>query len=531
MVQGQSTKRHLLRDLVRDRQVGSLDAVSRLFVLVALILGALATVGFLVSFLVLGQRSLAWSAVLTGVLTWIAGYQTIKRRYRPMLIAVAALILSLLLALIDPEVISEGLLVAAAALAVTAALLQPARILPYLAFVALVIAAGIILAHDPPTTSVWLGAALAGSAILATGLVFRLISAMTVAQEARLSSMISSAPEAILVADADGSIRTFNRAAEDMFGYPASDVTGRPVEELMPKRFREGHPAYRAAFAKEPIAGRVMDRRPEFLGLRSIGEEFPIAVSISKIGHGADMEFTAIIRDITEMEQSRQELLDLVESKNLLIASISHEIRTPLTGVLGFAQLLQDETSGLSNGEKADMLRSILEEGTDLANVVDDLLAYAKQEADLLEMVRVRVDLRAQSAQVIENLHTSHRGSLQFRGDPVFVTGDPARVRQVIRNLVVNALKYGEDPVILSIGSDETTGWVQVTDSGPGVSEEDRSRIFLPYQRATDQVGVTQSLGLGLAISRDLAWMMSGDLTYRREQDQTVFELSLPLDE
>jgi signal transduction histidine kinase len=113
-------------------------------------------------------------------------------------------------------------------------------------------------------------------------------------------------------------------------------------------------------------------------------------------------------------------------------------------------------------------------------------------------------------------------------GDSVRAVGDPERVRQIVRNLISNALRYGGDTIRVEVLSADSNSRVLVCDNGTPIAEEDRERIFQPYQRAHDAPGLPDSLGLGLAISRQLAQLMGGDLTYRHHNGESVFELALP---
>jgi signal transduction histidine kinase len=220
-------------------------------------------------------------------------------------------------------------------------------------------------------------------------------------------------------------------------------------------------------------------------------------------------------------------LRELLESKDELIASIAHELRTPLAGVVGFAQVLRDDVD-LDPESRAEMVRLVAEQGMDLTNIVDDLLVAAKSEAGTLVVARVRVDLRAQAAQVLEAWGSDLVGRVEFDGAPAFTTGDPARVRQILRNLVSNAMRYGGDQIQVKVGRNRDTVHVRVEDNGQGVAPEDRERIFEPYSRAHDAPGLTASMGLGLSISRHLARLMGGDLTYCKDFDLSVFTLSMP---
>lgn len=231
------------------------------------------------------------------------------------------------------------------------------------------------------------------------------------------------------------------------------------------------------------------------------------------------------LRTQARRESAEGLLRDSLRSKEQLVASISHEMRTPLTAVVGFAELLQIPDSGISDDERSQMIRSIADEGRDLTNIVDDLLTAAKAEAGTLTVVCVPVDLRAQADQVLEAMH--HGRPVGLSGESLRGSGDPGRVRQILRNLISNAVRYGGEDIRISI-ADSPSPRVQVRDNGRGIPESERERVFDAYQRAHDAPGVTASMGLGLAISRSLARLMGGDLTYRYEGNESVFELQLP---
>lgn len=178
--------------------------------------------------------------------------------------------------------------------------------------------------------------------------------------------------------------------------------------------------------------------------------------------------------------------------------------------------------------ERRELLESVVEHGTDLTNIVNDLLAAAKSDIGTLTVSRVPVDLRAQAAQVLEGFDLSRTGAIILHGEPLRVVGDPDRVRQIIRNLVSNAIRYGGDSIRAEVADGGSVGRVLVVDNGAPIPVRDRGRIFERYQRAHDTAGAPASLGLGLAISRQLAGLMGGELTYRHESGESIFELTLP---
>jgi signal transduction histidine kinase len=229
-----------------------------------------------------------------------------------------------------------------------------------------------------------------------------------------------------------------------------------------------------------------------------------------------------------ESEDVNERLRHLVNSKDQLIASVSHELRTPLTSVVGFAKLLEIEDSALSSEERASVIRTIAEEGVDLANIIDDLLVAAKAESGTLAVVAVSIDLRAQVAQVVEACRPEDVTRITVSSDSVRAVGDPARVRQILRNLITNAIRYGGEKIRVDLAAHDDVAVVSVVDNGPGIAPEQRDRVFESYFRGQEDPGLAGSMGLGLSISLELAQVMGGSLSYHYADGESVFELRLP---
>jgi signal transduction histidine kinase len=226
-----------------------------------------------------------------------------------------------------------------------------------------------------------------------------------------------------------------------------------------------------------------------------------------------------------------QKLRELTQAKDQFLASVGHELRTPLTSVLGFAEVLRGDTSDLSEAERLTMISSVADEATDLASIVDDLLVSARSELDLLVVTEVPVSARAQVAQVLEA--SGSNASLKIPvlgvpGDPYRALGDPGRVRQILRNLITNARRYGGEKVEVRLHSNAEHVSVVIADNGAGVPAEDSEQIFSPYFRAHSSLSQPAALGIGLSVARQLARLMNGDLSYQRIDGWTCFEFSLP---
>jgi signal transduction histidine kinase len=224
-----------------------------------------------------------------------------------------------------------------------------------------------------------------------------------------------------------------------------------------------------------------------------------------------------------------ESLRELAEAKTRFLGSVSHELRTPLTAVLGFAELLRDE-GGLTREERNAALACIAEEAGDLSGIIDDLLVTARAELSTLTVVRVSVAPAAQLAQVLDNGSSRLLPSVEVvtADDTIRALGDPGRVRQILRNLLTNAARYGGEKVEVRITRAGDTVRIEVADDGNGVPPAQGEAIFERYTTVQGAAGQPDALGIGLSISRELARLMGGDLTYHRREGWTVFELALP---
>jgi signal transduction histidine kinase len=248
-------------------------------------------------------------------------------------------------------------------------------------------------------------------------------------------------------------------------------------------------------------------------------------------GRGGEADYSRVvvaIADISERVAAQRRLQGVVESKDQLIASISHELRTPLTSVLGYTELLRASACDLSASEQREMLALVADAAQDISFIVEDLLTAARHESKSLRVGRVLVNVGAEVAQVVAQVHAADAHSVEVKTGSAKAWGDPARVRQVLRNLLVNALRYGGEHIRITATADGPVVRVEVSDDGDGVPAGHELRIFDAYEQAQDGSQQPGSMGLGLGISRDLTRLMGGDLTYRRPDTETIFELTLP---
>jgi len=227
------------------------------------------------------------------------------------------------------------------------------------------------------------------------------------------------------------------------------------------------------------------------------------------------------------MNEARQEMERLLQSKEELIATVSHELRTPLTTVVGLSTELIDAFDSFSRDEILDLLRMVADQGIELATIVEDLLVAARTESGSLKVSLESVDLHLEAKITLRGLEIEQDVDCHAVGVVPPAFADRGRVRQILRNLIVNARRYGSPPFRVVVLEDGDRVSVEVRDGGTPIPEDERERIFDRYYRARQTPGMTASVGLGLTVSRELARLMGGDLTYHHD-GESIFTLILP---
>lgn len=217
------------------------------------------------------------------------------------------------------------------------------------------------------------------------------------------------------------------------------------------------------------------------------------------------------------------------ESKDRLLASVSHEIRTPLTAIVGLSEAVADRGTLLP--EELDELCGIIAvQSRELAELVEDLLVASRADFGNLSIRPEGIDLGDQVGRVVEGLRESvpSAKSITVSGEDLRAWADPLRVRQIIRNLLTNAVKYGGDRISVTLGEHDGLALLAVADDGQGIADAESNLIFERYYRSAESPTQPGSVGIGLAVSRQLAEMMGGTLSYVSSPPR--FELTLPLD-
>jgi len=246
-----------------------------------------------------------------------------------------------------------------------------------------------------------------------------------------------------------------------------------------------------------------------------------------------DVEVEALMRAAEmvaaywERERAREGLVELAKSKDRFIAAVSHELRTPLAGVVGFSGELAENLDTYSRDEILEMVGLISSQSREVAQLVDDLLTAERAASGNLTVNPTVIDMLEETRSIVESLRVDTE--VRVEGDVIDVWADTLRTRQIVRNLLTNAHRYGGNTVRVEVSMRDGLALLIVFDDGNGVPGIDAEHIFDPYYRSFSEDSRPDSVGLGLAVARQLARLMNGDLIYRRLGGWTRFELTLPI--
>ncbi len=230
---------------------------------------------------------------------------------------------------------------------------------------------------------------------------------------------------------------------------------------------------------------------------------------------------------LAQVTELKEQLEGLVRSKDDFLAAVSHELRTPLTAVVGLAHELRDQTSD-QDDEMGEFVGIIAEQSGELANLVEDLLTAARADTGNLEVVAKRLDVASELEAALGGVMAAARQVAIDVPPRLSVFADPVRLRQIVRNLIVNAHRYGGTDVRIEAKPGSGVVVIVVSDDGEGVPAGLEELIFGRYERGGASVTQPGSVGIGLAVSRELAELMGGALTYERAAGRTRFVLRLP---
>ncbi|TNC96415.1 MAG: multi-sensor hybrid histidine kinase [Stygiobacter sp.] len=346
--------------------------------------------------------------------------------------------------------------------------------------------------------------------------------------EARFRALIESAPDALVICNAQGMVQMLNRQAQDILGYGPDHAVGRAIGDLVAPEWRSRFAdQWRDHVCMASNGGTII--RQEVAVLCADGAEIPMDASFGTIPLGQDVLVVMALRDATERKQVQAEMStarrlaeEANQAKSDFLANMSHEIRTPMNAIIGLSHLA---LKAVLDARQRDYLEKINASAVSLLGVINDILDYSKVEAGKMTIETVDFDLEEvfQAVSTTTGIRAMENG-VEFVFDitadvPRRLRGDPMRIGQVLQNLCGNAVKFTrEGEIVLSVAvvgrdGDSVRMRFAVRDTGIGLSEEQKSRLFSAFTQAdtsiTRRYGGT---GLGLVICKRLVELMGGEI-------------------
>ena len=363
----------------------------------------------------------------------------------------------------------------------------------------------------------------------------------------RHRAIVASASDAFIEMDEQGVITDWNRSAESMFGWSAEEAIGRELAALViPDELRTPHREGLRRYLDSGV-GRVVSNRVQMEALHRNGDRIPVELAVWEAASDSNRFFNAFVRDMSQqketeeaLEAARDKAVEASRLKTEFLANMSHEIRTPMNGVIGLTGLLLDTSLDETQRKYAEGVESA---GDALLRVINDILDLSKVEAGKIELEQVDFDLRdliEESARLVSGPAAAKGIELAtwcYPSLPIGVRGDPVRLRQVLLNLIGNAVKFTEEGQVvvqarpLEEDDDRVVVHIDVIDTGIGIDAASFDRLFLSFSQAdastTRRYGGT---GLGLALVARLVDIMGGKVGVESEAGRgSRFWFTVPL--
>jgi two-component system sensor kinase FixL len=363
---------------------------------------------------------------------------------------------------------------------------------------------------------------------------------------AKLNALLNAAVDAMIIIDHTGTIELFNAAAQRMFGYSVQEVIGKNIKMLMPEPYRKEHDRYLDNYMKTNKA-RIIGIGREVKACKKDGEIFPIELSVGEVKESSHKQFVGIIRDISDQVQARSDAIvnrerlahvTRLSTMGEMAAGIAHEINQPLSAVSSYAQacknLLQRENSLANASQKqklTDTLEKISNQALRAGEVIRRLREFVKKRntereyINFNDLIQDTIDLAKVDTRLLD-----HGIKLTLCSAPApCLLIDQVQLQQVLFNLIRNAIDSMEDqpsaPVMIQ------TKWineqyleVSICDTGYGITEENRARLFHPFFTTK-----TSGMGMGLPICQSIIQSHGGELKHSPGSPQgSVFSFTLP---
>jgi PAS domain S-box-containing protein len=362
-----------------------------------------------------------------------------------------------------------------------------------------------------------------GRAIRMLGVTFDVTERKRAEEQFRLA--IDAAPTGMLLIDLDGVILLLNAQIEKLFGYSRAELLGQPLESLISERFRAAIPDFRSGLFSDPTASLQ-----EVHGIRKDGSELPVEIRLNPL---VTSEGQFALCSVVDLSQR----FEIDRIRNEFISTVSHELRTPLTSIRGSLGLLQAGAMGALPIQAAEMVAIAYKNSGRLVRIINDILDIGTMDSGKLTLQMGIVPLAELLQQSVEaNAGFAEKCEVRFLLETVSaddtVLADPNRLMQVLVNLLSNAAKFSPPGgiVLIRVRHGETSARIEVEDSGGGIPEVFKDRVFEKFAQAdASATRHFEGTGLGLNISRRLMQAMGGSIGfYAAAHHGTVFYIDLP---
>ncbi|MHA1764877.1 MAG: PAS domain S-box protein [Promethearchaeota archaeon] len=353
----------------------------------------------------------------------------------------------------------------------------------------------------------------------------------------RLADIVENSSDAILSTDIKGIFKTWNKGAEEIYGYSQEEIIGKSINILVPKNRLQEIPR----LLNKILHGEFI-KSFETKRLRKDGKELDVNLTVSPILNlkGEIIGVSSISRDVTdvleEQKKYQEQLIKSSQFKSEFMASMSHELRTPLNSIIGFTDILLEKFYGKINEKQNHYLKNVKTSAEHLLNLINDILDISKIEAGKVELVFKDFNLENLLIQIKTELKPLYKKK-KLKFDMIgikkgtIIRADPIRLKEILINLLGNAIKYTEKGKIQLILKENKDFWeFDVIDTGIGIAEEDFDIIFKDFKRVnSDYVNCIEGTGLGLMLTKKLVELHGGNIRFTSELGEgSTFSFTIP---
>lgn len=349
--------------------------------------------------------------------------------------------------------------------------------------------------------------------------------ALATARAERLSAVINTTVDGIIVIDAHGRIENFNPGAERLFGYAEADVVGRNVNVLMPAPYHDEHDGYIVRYLHEGGA-RIIGKGRQVEGRRKDGSTFPLHLSVGEMRIGSERKFTGVVHDLSSRVALEARLREQSALAHLgeMAAVIAHEVKNPLAGIRGAVQVIGGRLPADSTDSK--VMKDVVSRIDSLDAMMKDLLLFARPPKPRRTPIDV-VPLLQTTANLLKRDDEAKQLDIKIRGEAPPVNADPEMLKMVVQNLLINSMHAMQGRGRIQVAVNAQARWLQiaVADDGPGIPPDIREKIFIPFFTTK-----LRGSGLGLPTAKRFIEAHDGRITIETPSGGgTTVTLQLPL--